>query len=71
MAALYSFAVITSKDLKKNNDIWVCPNSDYVCTRFFFVYDTSTSVSIDTASQKFQNEIDNAMAYINILKGVT
>uniref|UniRef100_A0A8C8HTP9 Poly [ADP-ribose] polymerase n=1 Tax=Oncorhynchus tshawytscha TaxID=74940 RepID=A0A8C8HTP9_ONCTS len=28
--------VITSKDLQKHGNIWVCPVSDHVCTRFFF-----------------------------------
>uniref|UniRef100_A0AAY4B3P7 Poly [ADP-ribose] polymerase n=1 Tax=Denticeps clupeoides TaxID=299321 RepID=A0AAY4B3P7_9TELE len=28
--------VITSKDLQKHGNIWVCPISDHVCTRFFF-----------------------------------
>ena len=36
MAPLPS-AVITSKDLQKHGNIWVCPVSDHVCTRFFFV----------------------------------
>ncbi|EQB78060.1 pyruvate kinase isozymes M1/M2 [Camelus ferus] len=31
--------VITSKDLQKHGNIWVCPVSDHVCTRFFFVGD--------------------------------
>ncbi|KAF6131010.1 hypothetical protein HJG60_007927 [Phyllostomus discolor] len=31
--------VITSKDLQKHGNIWVCPVSDHVCTRFFFVID--------------------------------
>nr|XP_019823785.1 PREDICTED: poly [ADP-ribose] polymerase 6-like isoform X3 [Bos indicus] len=30
--------VITSKDLQKHGNIWVCPVSDHVCTRFFFVH---------------------------------
>ncbi|XP_070411280.1 protein mono-ADP-ribosyltransferase PARP6 isoform X5 [Nothobranchius furzeri] len=30
--------VITSKDLQKHGNIWVCPVSDHVCTRFFFVF---------------------------------
>lgn len=33
----FSFTVITSKDLQKHGNIWVCPVSDHVCTRFFFV----------------------------------
>ncbi|XP_034850297.1 protein mono-ADP-ribosyltransferase PARP6 isoform X5 [Mirounga leonina] len=35
--------VITSKDLQKHGNIWVCPVSDHVCTRFFFV--TSATMS--------------------------
>uniref|UniRef100_A0A671RY09 Poly [ADP-ribose] polymerase n=1 Tax=Sinocyclocheilus anshuiensis TaxID=1608454 RepID=A0A671RY09_9TELE len=31
--------VITSPDLHKHGDIWVVPNTDHVCTRFFFVYE--------------------------------
>lgn len=30
-------AVITSPDLHKHGEIWVVPNTDHVCTRFFFV----------------------------------
>uniref|UniRef100_A0A3B3C429 PARP catalytic domain-containing protein n=1 Tax=Oryzias melastigma TaxID=30732 RepID=A0A3B3C429_ORYME len=30
--------VITSKDLQKHGNIWVCPVSDHVCTRFLFVW---------------------------------
>uniref|UniRef100_A0A3Q3RFT7 Poly [ADP-ribose] polymerase n=1 Tax=Mastacembelus armatus TaxID=205130 RepID=A0A3Q3RFT7_9TELE len=29
--------VITSKDLQKHGNIWVCPVPDHVCTRFLFV----------------------------------
>uniref|UniRef100_A0A8B8DZB2 Poly [ADP-ribose] polymerase n=1 Tax=Crassostrea virginica TaxID=6565 RepID=A0A8B8DZB2_CRAVI len=31
--------VITHPNLKKNSSIWVSPESDHVCTRFFFVYE--------------------------------
>ncbi|EAW54859.1 poly (ADP-ribose) polymerase family, member 8, isoform CRA_c [Homo sapiens] len=31
--------VITSSDLHKHGEIWVVPNTDHVCTRFFFVYE--------------------------------
>lgn len=31
--------VITSPDLHKHGEIWVVPNTDHVCTRFFFVYE--------------------------------
>lgn len=30
--------VITSDDLRKHGNIWVCPISDHVCTRFLFVW---------------------------------
>ena len=64
-------AVVTTKDLKTNSDIWVCPNPDNVCTRFFFVYDTTTTVSTSTDSADFKKEIDHAMAYIKAVKAVT
>ncbi|KAF6716852.1 Poly [ADP-ribose] polymerase 6 [Oryzias melastigma] len=35
--------VITSKDLQKHGNIWVCPVSDHVCTRFLFVWGTANS----------------------------
>nr|XP_044994946.1 protein mono-ADP-ribosyltransferase PARP8 isoform X4 [Jaculus jaculus] len=31
--------VITSPDLHKHGEIWVVPNTEHVCTRFFFVYE--------------------------------
>ncbi len=63
---------VVTKDLRGTaSDIWVCPNPDYVCTRFFFVYDTSTSVSTSTDSPEFKQEIDHAMAYIKAVKAVT
>lgn len=31
--------VVTSPDLHKHGEIWVVPNTDHVCTRFFFVYE--------------------------------
>ncbi|XP_064426261.1 pyruvate kinase PKM isoform X7 [Mirounga angustirostris] len=37
--------VITSKDLQKHGNIWVCPVSDHVCTRFFFVSAEQTLLS--------------------------
>lgn len=30
--------VITSKDLQKHGNIWVCPRPEHVCTRFLFVW---------------------------------
>ncbi|ESO90051.1 hypothetical protein LOTGIDRAFT_123828, partial [Lottia gigantea] len=56
--------VITSPELKKNNDIWVAANSDHVCTRFFFVYEDGQvgDSNINTQVTKYRNEIDKAMS---------
>lgn len=35
---LHVLPVITSKDLQKHGNIWVCPIPDHVCTRFLFVW---------------------------------
>lgn len=35
---ILSLTVITSSDLHKHGEIWVVPNTDHVCTRFFFVW---------------------------------
>ncbi|KAF5912090.1 hypothetical protein HPG69_003364 [Diceros bicornis minor] len=35
----FGYSVITSPDLHKHGEIWVVPNTDHVCTRFFFVYE--------------------------------
>ncbi|NXY39032.1 PARP6 polymerase, partial [Pomatorhinus ruficollis] len=52
-------AVITSKDLQKHGNIWVCPVSDHVCTRFFFVYEDGQvgDANINTQDPKIQKEI--------------
>ncbi|KAK9959198.1 hypothetical protein ABG768_011269 [Culter alburnus] len=51
--------VITSKDLQKHGNIWVCPVSDHVCTRFFFVYEDGQvgDANINTQEPKIQKEI--------------
>uniref|UniRef100_A0A8C4WPJ9 Poly [ADP-ribose] polymerase n=1 Tax=Eptatretus burgeri TaxID=7764 RepID=A0A8C4WPJ9_EPTBU len=51
--------VITSKDLQKHGNIWVCPMSDHVCTRFFFVYEDGQvgDANINTQDHKVQVEI--------------
>ncbi|XP_028812870.1 protein mono-ADP-ribosyltransferase PARP6 isoform X2 [Denticeps clupeoides] len=51
--------VITSKDLQKHGNIWVCPISDHVCTRFFFVYEDGQvgDANINTQEPKVQKEI--------------
>lgn len=33
-----TLTVITSNDLQKHGNIWVCPTSEHVCTRFLFVW---------------------------------
>ncbi|XP_070542416.1 protein mono-ADP-ribosyltransferase PARP6-like [Ptychodera flava] len=55
--------VINSKDLRKNGNIWVCPNQDHVCTRFFFVYEDGQvgDSSVDTTVERFQREILKAI----------
>lgn len=51
--------VITSKDLQKHGNIWVCPISDHVCTRFFFVYEDGQvgDANINTQDVRIQKEI--------------
>lgn len=38
IVVVYVLTVITSKDLQKHGNIWVCPIPDHVCTRFLFVW---------------------------------
>uniref|UniRef100_A0A8B9JZM4 Poly [ADP-ribose] polymerase n=1 Tax=Astyanax mexicanus TaxID=7994 RepID=A0A8B9JZM4_ASTMX len=51
--------VITSPDLHKHGDIWVVPNTDHVCTRFFFVYEDGQvgDTSINTQEPSIHREI--------------
>uniref|UniRef100_A0A8C2DZT9 Poly [ADP-ribose] polymerase n=1 Tax=Cyprinus carpio TaxID=7962 RepID=A0A8C2DZT9_CYPCA len=51
--------VITSPDLHKHGDIWVVPNTDHVCTRFFFVYEDGQvgDTSINTQDSGINREI--------------
>ncbi|KAG5841155.1 protein mono-ADP-ribosyltransferase PARP8 isoform X1 [Anguilla anguilla] len=51
--------VITSPDLHKHGDIWVVPNTDHVCTRFFFVYEDGQvgDTSINTQDACIYREI--------------
>ena len=61
--------VVTSKDLRKNGDIWVCPNTDHVCTRFFFVYDDmANAVNFDTRQSQCKREINHAVEHIRNFK---
>ncbi|KAM6925973.1 protein mono-ADP-ribosyltransferase PARP6-like [Lycodopsis pacificus] len=56
--------VVTSKDLQKHRNIWVCPISDHVCTRFLFVYENGQvgDVHIDTQEARIHREILQVMA---------
>uniref|UniRef100_A0A671WI28 Poly [ADP-ribose] polymerase n=1 Tax=Sparus aurata TaxID=8175 RepID=A0A671WI28_SPAAU len=51
--------VITSKHLQKHGNIWVCPISDHVCTRFLFVYENGQvgDVHINTQEARIHREI--------------
>uniref|UniRef100_A0AAZ3RJK6 Poly [ADP-ribose] polymerase n=1 Tax=Oncorhynchus tshawytscha TaxID=74940 RepID=A0AAZ3RJK6_ONCTS len=55
--------VITSKDLQKHGDTWVCPISDHVCTRFFFVYENGQvgDADINTQDIRIEQEIIRAI----------
>ena len=65
----HTHTVVTAKELKKQNDVWVSPNSDYVCTRFFFVYDNDfQDVNMDTRQPAFRKEIDFAVAHIQAFR---
>ncbi|KAM9328924.1 protein mono-ADP-ribosyltransferase PARP8 isoform 2-T2 [Gastrophryne carolinensis] len=51
--------VITSPELHKHGEIWVVPNTDHVCTRFFFVYEDGQvgDTSINTQEPSSYKEI--------------
>ncbi|XP_037539510.1 protein mono-ADP-ribosyltransferase PARP6 [Nematolebias whitei] len=56
--------VITSDDLQKHGNIWVCSTSDHVCTRFLFVYENGQvgDAHIDTREAQIQQEILQVIA---------
>ncbi|XP_062245704.1 protein mono-ADP-ribosyltransferase PARP6-like [Platichthys flesus] len=56
--------VITSKDLQKHGNIWVCPKSDNVCTRFLFVYENGQvgDVHINAQEPAIHREILQVIA---------
>ncbi|XP_061630833.1 protein mono-ADP-ribosyltransferase PARP6 isoform X2 [Phyllopteryx taeniolatus] len=56
--------VITSKELKKHGNIWVCPISDHVCTRFLFVYENGCvgDVHINTQEEEILSQILEVIA---------
>nr|XP_057944193.1 protein mono-ADP-ribosyltransferase PARP6-like isoform X2 [Doryrhamphus excisus] len=56
--------VITTKDLKKHGNVWVCPVSDHVCTRFLFVYENGRvgDVHINTQDSDIQRQILHVIA---------
>lgn len=55
--------VITSKNLQKHGNIWVCPIADHVCTRFLFVYENGSvgDVNINTQEDNIQREISQVI----------
>jgi len=50
-------------DIKKNGDIWVCPQEDAVVTRFFFVFPAghTASPTAHTSNQSFLTEVQEAL----------
>ncbi|XP_029289868.1 protein mono-ADP-ribosyltransferase PARP6-like isoform X1 [Cottoperca gobio] len=56
--------VVTSKDLQKHGNIWVCPVPDHVCTRFLFVYENGQvgDVHIDTEEARIHRDILQVIA---------
>uniref|UniRef100_A0A7N8WRJ0 Poly [ADP-ribose] polymerase n=1 Tax=Mastacembelus armatus TaxID=205130 RepID=A0A7N8WRJ0_9TELE len=61
---IYFFIFITSKDLQKHGNIWVCPVPDHVCTRFLFVYENGQvgNVHINTQEAVIHREILQVIA---------
>ena len=68
--------VIDHPSLKMTNngkfDIWVIPNSDYVCTRFIFVFEKEDNESLEGANKinisnnnDMQLEIQRVMLHYN------
>ena len=57
--------VITSPDLRKDHSVWVMPDADKVCTRFFFVYDKNTmsEQTVNTQEKKYTSKIREAVEY--------
>ena len=66
--------VVTSKELRRSREVWVCPNMDHVCTRFFFVYDSATWFNIgsdtafDTRQSQCKKEINHAIQHISMFR---
>lgn len=58
--------VIKSPYLRQNKDIWVCPDPNHVCTRFFFVYEDGQvgDSSIDMSKESYKHIVQEAMTYI-------
>ena len=58
--------------MKKSGDIWVCPQSDHVVTRFFFVYDQIglQTTDLNTQDKDFKKEITYAIQLAQKLKKI-
>ena len=56
--------VINSPWLMRHGSIWICPNSDHVCTRFFFVYEDGLAgeANVDTTLPEYESKIVDAIA---------
>lgn len=55
--------VIKSPELKKHGNVWVCTKSEFVCTRFFFVYEDSQVGGAEISTQRtgVENQILKAV----------
>ncbi|XP_068458536.1 protein mono-ADP-ribosyltransferase PARP6-like [Clinocottus analis] len=62
--------VVTSKKLQKHRNIWVCPVSDHVCTRFLFVYENGQvgDVHINTQEARIHRAILQVIASNPVLR---
>ncbi|XP_064607545.1 protein mono-ADP-ribosyltransferase PARP6-like [Liolophura sinensis] len=56
---------VITKELRKSGDVWVCPNSNHVCTRFFFLYEDGQvgNANVDTQQEQFKKDILLACGY--------
>ncbi|KAL6064174.1 Protein mono-ADP-ribosyltransferase parp8 [Balamuthia mandrillaris] len=60
--------VINHSSVRKSGSVWVCPEPDYVVTRFFFVYDQGLAYNtpnVQTDSSTFLAEIQHALGVVS------
>jgi len=53
--------VINNSIKRATSSIWVQPDPSHVCTRFFFVYSSTTSLSCETSQPLFLEEVEIAL----------